>query len=181
MGVLPVSNIEYLNSYSPRKFFFSCENPGYVGKLLMTSLGKSNVWQCLPGNFISYFHCMNLLGNIIWLLFGGLFAAIGYLIGGLVLCITIIGIPWGLQCFKLAGLVLWPFGYKVISDTSNTGCLALFFNIVWILFGGLYTAFVHIVMGIILFITIIGIPWAKQHFKLVEISLMPFGKKIVPE
>lgn len=124
---------------------------------------------------------MNLLGNIIWLLFGGLFSAIGYLIGGMVLCITIVGIPWGLQCFKLAALVLWPFGQKVISDSNNSGCLSIFCNLIWIIFGGWYTALVHIIMGMILFITIIGIPWARQHFKLVEVSLMPFGKRIVAE
>lgn len=130
---------------------------------------------------ITYFHFMNLLGNIVWLIFGGLFAAIGYFVGGLILCITIVGIPWGLQCFKLATLVLWPFGQKVISDSSNSGCLFVFCNLIWIIFGGWYTALVHIIMGIILFITIIGIPWARQHFKLVEVSLMPFGKRIVAE
>lgn len=123
---------------------------------------------------------MNLLGNIIWLVFGGLLAALGYFFGGLILCITVIGIPWGMQCFKLAGLVLWPFGKKVISDSNDSGCLSILFNIIWIICGGFYTAVVHVVMGILLFITIIGIPWARQHFKLVEISLMPFGKKIVP-
>jgi uncharacterized membrane protein YccF (DUF307 family) len=124
---------------------------------------------------------VNLLSNIIWLIFGGLCAAIGYFIGGLVLCITVIGIPWGLQCFKIAGLVLWPFGQKVISDSSETGCLSVLCNVIWIVFGGWYTALIHFVMGIILCITIIGIPWGKQHFKLLEISLMPFGKRIVPE
>ena len=124
---------------------------------------------------------MNFLRNLIWLIFGGLMAALGYFLGGIVLCITVIGVPWGLQCFKLAGLVLWPFGKKVISDSGNMGCLNIFFNIIWILFGGLYTALVHIVMGAILCLTIIGIPWGKQHFKLVEISLMPFGKKIIYE
>lgn len=122
---------------------------------------------------------MNLLGNIVWLLFGGLLAAIGYLIGGLVLCVTIIGIPWGLQCFKLASLVLLPFGKKVVYDSSNAGCLGILANIIWLIFGGLYTALIHIVMGFLLSITIVGIPWGRQHFKLVEISLMPFGKKIV--
>jgi uncharacterized membrane protein YccF (DUF307 family) len=122
---------------------------------------------------------MNLPGNLIWLIFGGFLAAVGYVIGGLVLCITIIGIPWGLQCFKLAALVLWPFGRKVVSDSSDTGCLSLLFNIIWILCGGLYTAIIHVVMGLLLSITIIGIPWGRQHFKLVEISLMPFGKRIV--
>jgi uncharacterized membrane protein YccF (DUF307 family) len=122
---------------------------------------------------------MNFIGNIIWLIFGGLAAAIGYLFGGIVLCITIVGIPWGLQCFKIAGLVLWPFGSQVVSNSGSTGRLSLFCNIIWLLCGGLYTAIVHIVFGIILFITIIGIPFARQHFKLVEISLMPFGKTIV--
>jgi len=124
---------------------------------------------------------MNFLGNLIWLIFGGFFAAMGYFLGGFVLCVTIIGVPWGIQCFKLAGLVLWPFGKKVVSDSHNTGCLNIFFNLVWILCGGLYTAIVHIVMGAILCLTIIGIPWGKQHFKLVEISLMPFGKRIIYE
>ena len=124
---------------------------------------------------------MDLLGNLIWLIFGGLMAALGYLLGGIVLCITVIGVPWGLQCFKLAGLILWPFGKKIISDSDNMGCLNIFFNLIWILCGGLYTAIVHIVMGAILCLTIIGIPWGKQHFKLVEISLMPFGKRIIYE
>ncbi len=122
---------------------------------------------------------MSLLGNLVWLIFGGLFAAIGYLIGGFVLCITVIGIPWGLQCFKIAELVFWPFGKKVISDTQNTGCLGALFNLVWIICGGWYTALVHVVMGLLLSITIIGIPWGRQHFKLIELSLMPFGKRIV--
>jgi len=124
---------------------------------------------------------MNFLGNLIWLIFGGFLAAIGYFLGGIILCITVIGIPWGLQCFKLAGLVLWPFGKRVISDSRDMGCLNIVFNLIWILCGGLYTAIVHIVMGAILCLTIIGIPWGKQHFKLVEISLMPFGKSIIYE
>jgi uncharacterized membrane protein YccF (DUF307 family) len=124
---------------------------------------------------------MNLLGNLIWLIFGGLLSAIGYFFGGLVLCFTIIGIPFGLQCFKIAGLVLWPFGKKVITTNGSSGCLALLFNIIWILTGGLYTAFVHIVFGVLLCITIIGIPFGKQHFKLAEFSLSPFGKEVVNE
>lgn len=122
---------------------------------------------------------MHFLGNLIWLIFGGFLAALGYFFGGIILCITIFGLPWGVQCFKLAGLVLWPFGKKVVSDSSNAGCLSVFFNIIWLLCGGLYTAMVHVVMGLLLCITIIGIPWGKQHFKLIEISLMPFGKKVL--
>jgi uncharacterized membrane protein YccF (DUF307 family) len=124
---------------------------------------------------------MNFFGNIIWLIFGGLLAALGYIIGGVVLFITIIGVPWGLQCFKLAGLVLSPFGKRVVSDINEMGCLNIFCNLIWIVCGGLYTAIVHIVMGAILCITVIGLPWGMQHFKLVEISLMPFGKRIIHE
>lgn len=121
---------------------------------------------------------MNFIGNLIWIIFGGLAAALGYLFGGIVLCISVVGIPWGLQCFKIAGFVLWPFGHQVVSNTANDGCLSLICNIIWLLCGGLYTAIVHIVFGILLFLTIIGIPFARQHFKLVELSLMPFGKTI---
>ena len=121
---------------------------------------------------------MNLPGNLIWLIFGGLFSALGYFFGGILLCVTVVGIPWGLQCFKLAGLVLWPFGKEVVSSSSNTGCLSTLFNIVWLLSGGLYTALVHVVFGLLLTLTIIGIPFARQHFKLIEISMMPFGKTI---
>ena len=124
---------------------------------------------------------MGLIGNLIWFIFGGFFAAVGYFIGGLALCITIVGIPWGLQCFKMAALVLWPFGKRVISDSRQVGCLSTLCNLIWILFGGWYTALVHIVMGLILCLTVIGIPWGRQHFKLIEISLMPFGKRVVYE
>jgi len=124
---------------------------------------------------------MNFLGNLIWLIFGGFLAALGYFFGGIILCITIVGIPFGLQCFKLAGLVLWPFGKQVVSNTKQTGCLSVVANIIWILVGGLCVTVTHLVMGALLYITIIGIPFGRQHFKLLEISLMPFGKKIVKE
>ena len=123
---------------------------------------------------------MNTIGNLIWLLFGGLISAIGYFFGGLILCLTIIGIPFGLQCFKLGVLMLWPFGKDVISDSSSSsGCLYLLLSILWIVCGGIWIAITHIVFGVILYITIIGIPFGRQHFKMVEISLMPFGKRIV--
>lgn len=122
---------------------------------------------------------MNFLGNIIWLIFGGLLAAIGYVIGGLALCFTIIGIPWGLQCFKLASVVLWPFGKQIVPSSGSQGCLALFCNLVWLICGGLYTALTHLVFAIILFITIIGIPFARQHIKLMELSLFPFSREVV--
>jgi uncharacterized membrane protein YccF (DUF307 family) len=122
---------------------------------------------------------MNFLGNLIWLIFGGLLSAIGYVIGGMVLCLTIIGIPFGLQCFKLATVVLWPFGREIVSSSSNTGCLTTLFNLIWILCGGLWIAVMHLVFGILLCLTVIGIPFGRQHFKLIELSLMPFGKRVI--
>ena len=122
---------------------------------------------------------MNLLGNIIWLVFGGFMAAIGYVVGGFVLCITIIGSPWGLQCFKLAGVVLWPFGKSIVPKQGGEGCLPLLFNIIWLLCGGLYTAIIHLVFAAIFYITIIGIPFGRQHLKLMELSLLPFSRNVI--
>ncbi len=122
---------------------------------------------------------MNFIGNIIWLIFGGFLAALGYIVGGFVLCITVIGIPWGMQCFKIASLVLWPFGKKVVSSNGGSGCLATLCNIIWLICGGFYTAVIHLVFAAFLFITIIGIPFARQHLKLMELSFMPFGKSII--
>jgi uncharacterized membrane protein YccF (DUF307 family) len=128
--------------------------------------------------FYIYPH-MNFLGNILWLVFGGFLSAMGYVFGGFILCCTIIGIPFGLQCFKIASLVFWPFGRQVISDPFEFGCLTLLFNLIWLVFGGLYTAVVHLLFGFLLAITIIGLPFAMQHFKLIPLSLMPFGKRII--
>jgi uncharacterized membrane protein YccF (DUF307 family) len=122
---------------------------------------------------------MNTVGNLIWLVFGGFVTALGYVIGGAILCFTIVGIPFGLQCFKLAVFILWPFGREAVGTPSSGGCLVTLLNIIWLLFGGLWIAIAHIIFGLLLFITIIGIPFGRQHFKLVEISLMPFGKRIV--
>lgn len=122
---------------------------------------------------------MNTLGNLIWLLFGGLFSALAYFFGGVILCFTVIGIPFGLQCFKLGAFMLWPFGKQVEAETASSGSVSLLLNILWIVFGGLWLAIGHIIFGLLLFITIIGIPFARQHFKMVEVSLMPFGKRVV--
>ena len=122
---------------------------------------------------------MNFIGNIIWLIFGGLLAALGYLVGGILLCCTLVGIPFGWQCFKIAGVVLAPFGKKVVDDNTSMGCFSVFANIIWLLCGGLYTACMHLIWGILLAITIIGLPFAQQHFKLIGLSLMPFGKKVI--
>lgn len=122
---------------------------------------------------------MNLLGNLIWLIFGGFLSALGYVVTGFVFCCTIIGIPFGLQCFKIAGFVLFPFGKTIISKSGSTGCLSTLFNIIWIFSGGLYTAFIHIIFGLLLFLTVIGIPFARKHFELAGLALAPFGKDVI--
>jgi uncharacterized membrane protein YccF (DUF307 family) len=121
---------------------------------------------------------MRIIGNIIWLLFGGLLIAIEYLISSLLLIITIIGIPFGLQTLKLATLALWPFGKVIRYKTSASGCLSTIMNIFWILAGGIWISISHVLFGILLGITIIGIPFAKQHFKLAGLALTPFGREV---
>ncbi|MCE7063459.1 YccF domain-containing protein [Dyadobacter sp. CY343] len=121
---------------------------------------------------------MNLIGNIIWLVFGGFLVFLEYMVAGLILCITIIGIPFGIQCFKIGMLALFPFGQQVRDVLGNTGCLSTVFNVIWLVIGGIWIALTHLVFGIILAITIIGLPFAKQHFKLMTLSLTPFGKEI---
>jgi len=121
---------------------------------------------------------MGTLGNVIWLVFGGFFMFIHYAITGLVLCLTIIGIPFGLQIFKLAELSLWPFGKNIESKNMGTGCLSAFMNIFWFFIGGIWIALHHLFWAIVLGITIIGLPFAKQHIKLAGLALAPFGKKV---
>ena len=115
---------------------------------------------------------MSIIGNIIWVLFGGLIMAFGWLIVGLICCITIIGIPIGLQAFKLAGLAIWPFGREVV---YGGGAGSFILNIIWIIFGGLLLALSHLLLGVLFCVTIIGIPFGLQHFKLAKLALMPFG------
>lgn len=122
---------------------------------------------------------MTTFGNIIWVIFGGLFLALGYVFSGIILCCTIIGIPFGLQIFKVASLALWPFGREVRYKQQSSGCLSTGMNVLWILIGGIWLALEHVIVGVIFFITIIGIPFGKQHFKLAAIALTPFGREIV--
>jgi len=121
---------------------------------------------------------MKILGNIIWLIFGGIITSIEYVIASLLLMITIIGIPFGLQTLKLAMLALWPFGSKVTDNGNSGGCLNVFMNILWLIFGGLCICVSHLLFGLLLCITIIGIPFGMQHFKMAALSLTPFGKTI---
>jgi len=121
---------------------------------------------------------MSIIGNILWIIFGGLIISIEYFISGLLLCLTIIGIPFGVQCFKLAILALLPFGRGIISEPTANGCLSTFMNILWILLGGIWIAATHLIFAFLLAITIIGIPFAKQHLKLASLALTPFGHEI---
>ena len=121
---------------------------------------------------------MKIIGNLLWWLFGGLEAAIGYFSGSLAVACTIIGIPVALQTFKIGLLCLWPFGAKVKKTDSPTGCIRIPLNILWVIFGGFWAWLNHIFFGALLYITIIGIPFGKQHFKMARLSLAPFGKDV---
>ncbi|MEL7587898.1 MAG: YccF domain-containing protein [Prolixibacteraceae bacterium] len=122
---------------------------------------------------------MSTIGNIIWVVFGGFFIFLEYLIAGLLLCLTIVGIPFGLQAIKLAQMALWPFGKRIEYMDYAPGCLSTVMNIIWLLIGGIWIAVTHLALGLIFAITIIGIPFASQHFKLVGLALTPFGRRIV--
>jgi uncharacterized membrane protein YccF (DUF307 family) len=122
---------------------------------------------------------MRAILNIIWLVLCGLWMAIGYCIAGIICCIFIITIPFGLASFRIANYALWPFGRTVV-DRRDAGAPSLLGNIIWIVFAGLWLAIGHIFTGILLCVTIIGIPLGVANFKMVPISLMPLGKEIVP-
>ncbi len=121
---------------------------------------------------------MRTIGNIIWVIFGGIIIFVEYLIASLILCITIIGIPFGMQTLKLAGLALWPFGKEVVYSNSSNGCLSLLMNIIWIIFGGIWICLTHLLFALLFAITIVGIPFSLQHLKLARLALSPFGKEI---
>ncbi len=121
---------------------------------------------------------MRTIGNILWLILAGIWLAIGYAIAGLLTCLTIIGIPFGVQAFKLALFSLWPFGRTVVRKQDG-GCLEVGFNVVWLVLFGWELFLLHIVAGFVLCITIIGIPFGIQVFKLSVLALWPFGRQII--
>jgi len=122
---------------------------------------------------------MKFLGNIIWLVFGGIIISVEYLISSVLLMMTIVGIPFGLQTLKLAVLALWPFGSEIRQTSTDSGCLSTLMNLIWICIGGIWIALTHVLFGILFAITIVGIPFAMQHFKLAGLALTPFGREIV--
>jgi uncharacterized membrane protein YccF (DUF307 family) len=119
---------------------------------------------------------VKLLANLLWLVLGGLAIFAEYLIAALVLAISIIGLPFAIQCLKLATLALWPFG-KAVSP-GKAGVTSTIFNVLWLLTGGLILALTHLFFALLCAVTIIGLPFAKQHTKLASLALTPFGREI---
>ncbi|HEX2571918.1 MAG TPA: YccF domain-containing protein [Polyangia bacterium] len=122
---------------------------------------------------------MSFLGNIIWLIFGGFVTGLGYILAGLALCLTIIGIPFGLQAVKLGVATMAPFGKRLVERPNADSTLRILFNIVWLLLVGWEIAVAHLFSAIVLALTIIGLPFAKQHVKLIPLALFPFGRDLV--
>ena len=118
---------------------------------------------------------MSLIGNIVFFIFGGFVIFLGYVLGGILLCLTIIGIPFGLMCFRLAGSVLAPFGREVVETEPPGGALSLIMNIIWIILPGLELAIMHLLLALFFALTIVGFPLAVQHMKMVPMALLPFG------
>jgi uncharacterized membrane protein YccF (DUF307 family) len=122
---------------------------------------------------------MRTLLNLIWLVLAGFWLAIGYAIAGIICCVLIVTIPFGIAAFRIAGFTLWPFGRTMV-DKPSAGAGALLGNLIWIIFAGWWLALGHLATGIALCVTIIGIPLGVANFKLIPISLIPLGKEIVP-
>ena len=121
---------------------------------------------------------LRVVGNIIWLVIFGVSLAFSLLVSGLLMCVTIIGIPFGIQAFKLALYVLWPFGSEIVQTSSSApGCVG---NVIWLVLGGLVSALVALVLGIVACLTVIGIPFGLILFRMVPLIAWPFGKSVVP-
>ncbi len=124
---------------------------------------------------------MRTVGNVLWFALSGLWLALGYLVSGASLCLTIVGIPFGMQAFKLAGFTLWPFGRRVVDAPGAGGCLTTVFNVLWLVLFGWELFIGHLVAGLLLCATIVGIPFGVQAFKLSALSLWPFGRIVVDD
>jgi uncharacterized membrane protein YccF (DUF307 family) len=121
---------------------------------------------------------MKTILNLIWLVLCGFWMAIAYVVAGIICCILIITIPFGIASFRIAALALWPFGKKVV-ERPTAGAASMIGNVIWLIFAGIWLAIGHVLTGIALCITIIGIPLGIANFKLIPVSLMPLGKEIV--
>lgn len=123
---------------------------------------------------------MKTLLNVVWLVFAGFWMAVGYVTAGLVCFVLIVTIPWGIASFRIAGYALWPFGRRVV-DRPDAGVMSVLGNVVWLLVAGIWLAIGHVLTGIALCLTIVGIPLGWASFKMVPISLVPLGKQIVAD
>ena len=123
---------------------------------------------------------MKMLGNILWLVLAGFWLAIGYVVAGIFICIFLVTIPFGVQSFKLAGYALWPFGRMVVHKPDRDVALGCVGNAIWLVFAGVWLALAHLLAGVLLCVTVIGIPLGLASFKLAGLALAPFGKEIVP-
>ena len=121
---------------------------------------------------------MSFIGNLIWFLLGGFLLGLGWIIAGILWCITIIGIPFGVQLFKLGTYALWPFGRDLVNGPNEPGCVSVLMNLIWILCGWWEIAILHFTFGLLFCLTIVGIPWGLQHFKMAIATVFPFGKTI---
>ena len=121
---------------------------------------------------------MSLFGNIIWLIFGGFLSGLGYILGGISICLTIIGIPFGWQSIKLGFAAMTPFGKEIVVNEGADSVLAMIFNVIWVIVWGWGIALNHLIWALLLGITIIGIPFAAQHIKLIPLALFPFGREL---
>lgn len=124
---------------------------------------------------------MQLVGNVLWFVFAGLPLFLGYLVAGLAMCVTIVGIPFGLQAFKLAVFTAWPFGRVVVEVPRASGCLTVIGNLLWLVFAGIWLALWHLVAGLLLCLTIIGIPFGVASIRMAGLALTPFGKIVLTE
>ena len=120
------------------------------------------------------------LGNVLWLVLAGFWLAIGYVIAGVVMCLLIVTIPFGIQAFKLASFTLWPFGRTVVERSDAAPVLGCLGNVIWLVVAGVELAILHLVAGVMLCLTVVGIPLGIACFKLIPLALVPFGKDIVP-
>jgi len=121
---------------------------------------------------------MSLLGNIIWLICGGFLSGLGYILGGIVTCLTIVGIPFGWPTIKIGFATMAPFGKENVVTDSSSGLLRMIFNVLWLVFFGWEIALAHLAHAGILAITVVGIPFAVQHMKLIPMALFPFGREL---
>lgn len=122
---------------------------------------------------------MSIVLNILWFILGGFIVSLAYILGGILMCITIIGIPFGIQCFKLSVLGMAPFGREIRETEPPGGAVSVIMNIIWIILPGLELALMHLFMALFFAITIIGIPFASQHLKMTRLAILPFGFRVV--